>query len=176
MNSGDTYLISGSWDLAFACGGSDLLAPRLDSRTTHLPTADRCACGAVVPRSHRVGRKGCFPVIDSRKWAQTVHKRIFLHESHRPPCAGPLVVPRRSPQTSKNPMAASFSHTSPRNGERTHVRYSSPGSPTLMRCRFRFARVSTSAYRSSSSQPWIKTDFHLIPWSSFRVKIFDSLI
>jgi len=29
-----------------------------------------------------------------------VHKRIFLHEPHRPPCAGPLVVPRLCHKTS----------------------------------------------------------------------------
>jgi len=101
-NSGDTYLISGSWGLAFACGGSDLLAPQLDSRAIHLPTAGRCGYGAVVPRSHRVGRKGMLSSHRFPRVGPDCAQEDLSPQAHCPPCAGPLVVPWLCHQTSTN--------------------------------------------------------------------------
>ena len=52
-NSRGTYLISGDWGLAFACGEFVPLIPRRDPRRTRFPGGGQCWCG---PITHRFGR------------------------------------------------------------------------------------------------------------------------
>jgi len=52
-NSRDTYLISGDWGPAFACGEFVPLIPRRDPRRTRFPGGGQCGCGLIT---HRFGR------------------------------------------------------------------------------------------------------------------------
>ena len=52
------FLISAALGLAFAYGGNNLVAPRLDFRGTCFPTAGQCECGTVIPRYHRLRFSG----------------------------------------------------------------------------------------------------------------------